>query len=74
MHSEETVIRDYKNDDLCYAAPNHLTKLLTEIILKTNYIHCKCVNQEIKIKKECKCVCWLFIASFDKVLQERDWI
>lgn len=67
------MIRHCKNDNLCYAAPN-LIKLLTEIIWKTNYIPCKFINQEIKIKNECLCVYWLFNASFDKVLKERDWI
>lgn len=78
MGGEETIIRDYKNGDLCDATCNHLIKLLTEIIWKPNYIPCEFVNQEIKIAKECECVCWLFIASFDKVLQEigfeKDWL
>lgn len=74
MGGEETIIRDYKNGDLCDATCNHLIKLLTEIIWKPNYIPCEFVNQEIKIAKECECACWLFIASFDKVLQERDWL
>lgn len=68
------LIPDYKNDGLCYAAPTHLIKFLTEIILETNYIPSKFVNQKLKIKNECKRACWLFVASFDKALQERDWI